>query len=72
MLDDSGGGGSECFGASAIKCWWLPRKLLACYSLSLISRDGSSCGDAGWADHAVPHVQGYLRVHADILIYGVR
>ena len=26
-------------GASAIKCWWLPRNPLTCYSLSLISRD---------------------------------
>ena len=23
----------------------------------------SSFGDAGWADHAVPDVQGHLRVH---------
>ena len=27
------------FGASAIKCWWLPRNPLVCYSLSLISGD---------------------------------
>ena len=26
-------------GASAIKCWWLPRNPLVCWSLSLISRD---------------------------------
>ena len=33
----------------------------------------SSFGDAGWADHTVPDVQGHLRVHADILsISGVR
>ena len=32
----------------------------------------SSFGDAGWADHTVPDVQGRLRVHADILINGVR
>ena len=62
------GSNSSILGASAIKCWWLPRNLLACYSLSLISEDGSSCGDAGWADHA----EGYPRVHAGILIYGVR
>ena len=28
----------------------------------------SSLGDTGWADHAVPDVQGHLRVHADVLI----
>ena len=28
----------------------------------------SSFGDAGWADHTVPDVQGHLRVHANILI----
>ena len=27
-----------------------------------------SFGDAGWADHAGPDVQGHLRVYADILI----
>ena len=27
---------------------------------------------AGWADHTVPDVQAHLRVHADILINGVR
>ena len=32
----------------------------------------SSFGDAGWADHTVPDVQGHLRVHANILINGVR
>ena len=32
----------------------------------------SSFGDAGWADHTVPDVQAHLRVHADILINGVR
>ena len=32
----------------------------------------SSFGDAGWADHTVPDVQRHLRVHADILINGVR
>ena len=32
----------------------------------------SSFGDAGWAGHTVPDVQGHLRVHADILINGVR
>ena len=25
--------------------------------------------DAGWADHAVPDLQGCLRVHADMLIW---
>ena len=34
-------------------------------------RRGSFC-DAGWADHAVPDVQGHLRVHPTSFIYGVR
>ena len=59
-------------GISVIKCWWLPRNPARVLEFEPDFERRSSFGDAGWADHTVPDVQGHLRVHADILINSVR